>query len=265
MRRFLLIFLGIVTVFAAAPRVSRGSEPLPFNTIVVKHFTNANGMALSQAFIGYFADSLRERLVKDKTASQVVEEGIAVPDAAAANSLVIEGKYLSHQNAGLLAPGKLVVEISIYRLSDHAQVKTWDATTMFPPNGDHRDKVYAFYTASVAGDLIWNALKSVNLSAIPAAAPGAGAAAGGAGAGAPGGAATGPDAVAVVQLMSDPAGAEITIDGGYVGVTPSQINLKPGVHSVKMTMNGYMPWVRSIETEGGETRNLIAALTRTNP
>jgi hypothetical protein len=38
------------------------------------------------------------------------------------------------------------VEISIYRLSDHALVRTWTATTHFPPNGDRKDRPYAYYT-----------------------------------------------------------------------------------------------------------------------
>ena len=183
---------------------------------------------------------------------------------SAANSLVIEGKFLSHEGGGFLTPGKLQLEISIYRLSDHAVVKTWSVASLFPVNGDHKDKVYAFYTGESAGGLIFQALRGVSLSTIPPAAPGAATAAPGA-APTSGTAPSGPDAVASVQLTSDPAGAEIAIDGNYVGSTPSTVNLKPGAHAIKMTMTGYLPWVRSIETEGGETRNFIADLKKTNP
>ena len=40
------------------------------------------------------------------------------------------------------------------------------------------------------------------------------------------------------------------------------MNLKPGTHSIKMTKNGYMPWVRSIETSAGESRNIAADLEK---
>jgi hypothetical protein len=248
------------TLFVVAPLAAKAAEPR-FNTIVIKHFTNANGMTQSQDFISMFTDDLCKELVKGKVSIQAVGEGTTVPDAVAANSLVVEGKFLSHENAGFIVPGKLNMEISIYRLSDHALVKTFNGPGYFPANGDHKDKVYAYYTAHAIAEEIWQALRDVNLSTIPAAAPGAGPAAPGA-APASGTAAAGPDAVASVQLSSDPTGAEITIDGNYVGSTPSQVNLKPGTHSVKMTMNGYAPWVRSIETEGGETRNFAAELEK---
>jgi hypothetical protein len=64
-------------------------------------------------------------------------------------------------------------------------------------------------------------------------------------------------------LSSDPAGAEITIDGNYAGNTPSLIKLKPGTHSIRMTMHGYAPWERSIETAAGESRNFAATLDKT--
>ena len=248
-------------------------------------------MSQSKDFIHFFSDYLSERLVKDKVAAQVVDQGTTVPDAVAANSLVIEGKFLSHEDAGLIKPGKLIVEISIYRLSDHALVKTWTPATHFPPNGDHKDRVYAYYTGDEAGDMIWNALKGVDLASIsPAAsgsipavpvtspanpftapAPSSNAAPATPDAGtapmppsntvAP----AGPDAAASVQLSSDPPGAEITIDGSYVGNTPSLIKLGPGTHSIRMTMPGYAPWVRSIETAAGESRNFAATLEKTSP
>ena len=119
------------------PSRLRHSQPRPaslssFNTVVVAPFTNANGMTQSQDFIHFFSDYLSVQLTKDKVAAQVVDQGTTVPDAVAANSLVIEGKFLSHEDAGLIKPGKLIVEISIYRLSDHALVKTWTPATHFP-------------------------------------------------------------------------------------------------------------------------------------
>jgi hypothetical protein len=278
MKRFAPFFILLVASFAAAPLAAATIAPLPINTVVVHLFTNTNGMAQSQDFIQYFSDDLCQWLVKDKVAAQVVDQRTAVPDAVAAHSLVIEGKFLSHEDAGIIKPGKLIVEISIYRLSDHALVKTWTPTTHFPLNGDRKDRAYAYYTGAAAANIIWDALRSVKLSNIPPAAPGSsptgrdtgpgsapGTAPGTAPAPSSNAVPAGPDAVASVQLSSYPAGAEIAIDGSYVGNTPSLIKIRPGTHSIRMTLPGYAPWVRSIETAAGESRNLAATLEKTSP
>jgi hypothetical protein len=286
MNRFLPFFILLAASFAAAPLTAATTAPARFNTVVVDHFTNASGMAQSQDFIHYFSDDLSEGLERNKVAAQVldhvVDEGTPVPDAVAANSLVIEGRFLSHEDAALLKPGKLIVEISIYRLSDHALVKTWIATTHFPLNGDSKVRAYAYYTGFAAADTIVDALKTVDLSNVSPATPGAIPAAPNKAPdtvssplpppspnAAPAGPNTvvpaSPDAVASVQLSSNPAGAEITIDGSYAGNTPSLIKLRPGTHSIRMTMPGYAPWERSIETAAGESRNFAATLEKTGP
>ena len=266
MKHFTLFLVLLAASIAAAPLAAApGSHP-SVNTIVVNQFTNANGMAQSPEFLHFFADYVSVELTKGNVAAQVVDQGTPVPDAAAANSLVIDGKFLSHENAGLVKPGKLIVEISIYRLSDHALVRTLTPTTHFPPNGDHKDRIYAFYTGTGAADTITDALRNIDLSSISPAAPGSSATAPSTASAPPSNAVApgGPDAVASVQLSSDPAGAEITIDGNYVGNTPTLIKLKPGTHSISMTMHGYAPWVRSIETAAGESRNFAATLEKSS-
>ena len=296
MNRFAPFFILLAAFFAAAPLAAGPSAPPRFNTVVVSHFTNASGMSQSQEFVHCFSDDLSEGIERDKIAVQVVDQGTTVPDAVAANSLVIEGRFLSHEDAALLKPGKLIVEISIYRLSDHALVKTWAATTHFPLNGDHKDRAYAYYTGFAAADTIVDALKTVNLSSVTPATPGTGptaptsapnaapspapsapesapsptstpapppnAAPTGSSTAGPAGTNSVSDEVASVQLSSDPTGAEITIDGSYVGNTPSLIKLKPGTHLIRMTLPGYTPWERSIETAAGESRNFTATLEK---
>jgi hypothetical protein len=297
-------FIILLAAFcAAAPLTAAPTVPPRFNTVVVSHFTNSSGMSQPQDFIHYFSDDLSEGLERNNVAVQVVDQGTAVPDAVASNSLVIEGRFLSHEDAALLKPGKLIVEISIYRLSDHALVKTWTATTHFPLNGDHKIRAYAYYAGFAAADAIVEALKTVDLSSVstappsaaptapnispntapnaasspvpntapsdtapappPSAAPtGPNAARTGNSTVAPAGTNSVSDEVASVQLSSDPTGAEITIDGSYVGNTPSLIKLKPGTHSIRMTLPGYTPWERSIETAAGESRNFTATLEK---
>ena len=299
MKHIAPFFILLAAFFAAAPLIAATTAPPRFNTVVINHFTNASGMSQSQDFIHYFSDDLSEGLERNNVAAQVVDQGTTVPDAVAANSLVIEGRFLSHEDAALLKPGKLIVEISIYRLSDHALVKTWTASTHFPLKGDQKVRAYAYYAGFAAADTIVDALKGVDLSSVTPATPGTGPtaptsapnaapspapnAAPGAPESAPSPTSTpapppnaaptgsstvvpsGSDEVASVQLSSDPTGAEITIDGSYVGNTPSLIKLKPGTHSIRMTLPGYAPWVRSIETATGESRNFAATLEKTSP
>jgi len=293
MKRSAPFFLLLAASFAPAPLAAQGGGHPPINTIVVRHFTNANGMNQSEDFSKFFSDYICISLEKDKLASQVVDQDTIVPGMVPANSVQIEGKFLSHENAGLIKPGKLTVEIGVYRLSDRALVRTLTAETKFPPNGDHKDRVYAYYTGTAAAETIWDALKGVDLSSIqpqlpgsspaPPAAPAAPTASPAASvpastsssntvapapsspasAPSPGAAPASTDELASVQLSSDPNGADIAIDGSYVGNTPTLIKLKPGPHSIRMTLPGYSPWERSIETAAGESRNFAATLEKT--
>lgn len=278
MKRFTPFFMLLAAALTAAPLAAAPKDSARFNTIVVNRFTNANGMAQSPDFIQYFSDDLSERLENDKIAAHVIEEGTAAPDASTANSVVIEGKFLSHEDATILKPGKLVVEISIYRLSDHALVRTWTPTTHFPFNGDKKERAYAYYTGFAAADQIAEALRTIDIAsatpAPPSGTPSPGSAPAPSSSPVPASPPTpapppegvpGTDALASVQLSSDPTGAEITIDGGYVGNTPTLIKLKPGTHTIRMTMSGFAPWERSVETEAGESRNFAATLEKTNP
>ncbi len=258
-----LLLLSIL--FAAAPLAAKDNGPAQFNTIVIIPFTNANGMSQSQNFINMFCDNFRTAAVKSKLAGQTVVDASTVTDpAAATDSLVIEGTFTGFQHSGMISPGKLMMEVSIYRLSDRALVKTAPLTAMFVHNAEVREKTYAEFTGTQTAYLIKKLLEGVSLSSIPAAAPGS-AAPGAQPALSSATAPAGPDAIASVQLASDPTGAEISIDGNYVGSTPSQVNLKPGIHAIKMTMKGYIPWVRSIETQAGESRNIAADLDPAKP
>jgi len=41
-------------------------------------------------------------------------------------------------------------------------------------------------------------------------------------------------------------GAEIMVDGKYVGNTPSGIGLSPGAHTVVLSMPGFTDWKRDL-------------------
>jgi plastocyanin len=69
---------------------------------------------------------------------------------------------------------------------------------------------------------------------------------------------------ASVALKSNPEGAEITIDGKFMGSTPSSLNLKPGDYTISITKAGYTPWQRTVTLNAKGNITLDAALEK-NP
>ena len=61
-----------------------------------------------------------------------------------------------------------------------------------------------------------------------------------------------PELNASVALSSNPVGADVEIDGAYVGSTPSNVHLEPGDHSIVISKKGYAPWQKKIRITKGE-------------
>ena len=57
--------------------------------------------------------------------------------------------------------------------------------------------------------------------------------------------------VTKISVASTPAGADIEVDGGFVGNTPSTIEVAAGEHSVTVSKNGYKSWERKLKASGG--------------
>lgn len=55
------------------------------------------------------------------------------------------------------------------------------------------------------------------------------------------------DGVGSVSISSTPDGAEVYVDGKFVGNTPETLKLPVGPHSIKIVGEGKKDWVRSIE------------------
>jgi hypothetical protein len=53
-------------------------------------------------------------------------------------------------------------------------------------------------------------------------------------------------ALSTVIFKSTPEGAEITVDGKYMGSTPSTLNLTSGEHVVNIEKSGFKPWRRTM-------------------
>ena len=64
-------------------------------------------------------------------------------------------------------------------------------------------------------------------------------------------------ATATVTISSDVAGADIKIDGAFIGNTPTTRPLTAGSHKIRV-INGLKVWERTLSVEGGSTINLAA-------
>ncbi len=52
-------------------------------------------------------------------------------------------------------------------------------------------------------------------------------------------------------IDSSPQGADIEVDGNFVGNTPSTITVTPGSHEVKITKRGFGDWTRKLDVASG--------------
>ena len=57
-----------------------------------------------------------------------------------------------------------------------------------------------------------------------------------------------------ISVFSTPEGADIEIDGNFVGNTPSVVELAPGEHVVIVKKSGYKAWQRKLKVSGGEIK-----------
>jgi len=71
-----------------------------------------------------------------------------------------------------------------------------------------------------------------------------------------------PENRAVIQIDSDPQGADIEIDGAYAGSTPRLKRLPPGEYKIKIALKGYKKWEKKIVVEAGEEFPIKAVLEK---
>ena len=50
-----------------------------------------------------------------------------------------------------------------------------------------------------------------------------------------------------VHFESDPGGADVVVDGIYCGATPLDLQIREGVHVIKITKGGYTPWENKVK------------------
>lgn len=67
---------------------------------------------------------------------------------------------------------------------------------------------------------------------------------------------------AMIALVSTPAGADVNVDGAFVGNAPATLKLKPGKHTFKVTMTGYKDWSKDMTVLPGSQVNLAAMMEK---
>jgi hypothetical protein len=64
------------------------------------------------------------------------------------------------------------------------------------------------------------------------------------------------------NFSSTPAGAEITLDGKFVGSTPSAIEIGAGTHVIVLSMPGFSQWKRDLTATSGSELTVNAILQK---
>ncbi|HEX2775185.1 MAG TPA: PEGA domain-containing protein, partial [Candidatus Acidoferrales bacterium] len=64
------------------------------------------------------------------------------------------------------------------------------------------------------------------------------------------------------NFSSIPSGAEITLDGKYVGNTPSGIPLSAGTHTVVLFLPGFTQWKRDLTVSPGSDLTVSGILQK---
>jgi serine protease Do len=69
-----------------------------------------------------------------------------------------------------------------------------------------------------------------------------------------------PEGIGTLVVSSDPDGAEVYLDGKFVGNTPSTLKLPVGPHTIQLKASGRADWQRSVEILKDSQLNLKAQL-----
>lgn len=65
-----------------------------------------------------------------------------------------------------------------------------------------------------------------------------------------------------IEVRSAPDGAELFVDGGFVGNSPATLKLSPGQHTIRVTQSGYKDWSRDVTVQAGSEAHLVATLEK---
>ena len=62
------------------------------------------------------------------------------------------------------------------------------------------------------------------------------------------------------MVRSSPEGAEVIVDGKFMGMTPATVTLVAGDHVIQVEQEGFKDWERTLAVTAGAKLNLDAAM-----
>jgi hypothetical protein len=71
-----------------------------------------------------------------------------------------------------------------------------------------------------------------------------------------------PTAASCVTFVSEPQGADIYVDGEFVGNTPSTLALPAGSHEIRVEADAFKTWTRKLTSTAGSTVTIHATLAK---
>jgi CRISPR/Cas system-associated exonuclease Cas4 (RecB family) len=69
---------------------------------------------------------------------------------------------------------------------------------------------------------------------------------------------------AKLQIDSTPAGADIEVDGSFVGSTPSDVQVAEGDHTVVVKKSGFKNWERKLKSSAGSSVHISSDLEKSD-
>jgi hypothetical protein len=67
---------------------------------------------------------------------------------------------------------------------------------------------------------------------------------------------------ATISIATIPDGAEIYVDGAFVGNAPANLKLSTGKHTIRVTQTDYKDWSKEIAVQAGSEAHMIATLEK---
>jgi hypothetical protein len=72
-----------------------------------------------------------------------------------------------------------------------------------------------------------------------------------------------PTSTAKLSVGSVPDGADIEVDGNFVGNTPSDIDVPAGDHTLSIKKSGFKDWTKNIKISAGSNIHIKPELEKT--
>jgi len=65
-----------------------------------------------------------------------------------------------------------------------------------------------------------------------------------------------------INVSSVPAGADISVDGSFVGDSPASLKLSAGKHTITLKLTGYADWIKELTVAPGSEVQLTSTLEK---